>query len=67
MSRLICTDIVLHLNVEDYERRVIEASRRLAENGVVRRDYQHLPWEVGLQKTHNAIRKLEERGHLESR
>lgn len=65
MATIIAANVCVHLPTSDYERRVIEANRRLADAGIVRRDYLHLPWRDGLQRTHDAVHKLEQRGHLE--
>ena len=38
MSTLLRTDVCVHLPAEDYERRVIDANRTLAEPNIVRLD-----------------------------
>ena len=38
MSCLIRSDIIVHLPIEDHERRVIEANRKMADLGIVRVD-----------------------------
>lgn len=69
MAIIIAADIVgfkpnvmFHNPITVYERQVIEANRRMAEEGIVRVDYQN--HDDGEQRTRAAAKNLEERGHL---
>ncbi len=57
MATRIAADVVIHQPIGEYERKVIEANRRLAEDRVVRCDYRHLP--DGMQRFLKAIHRME--------
>jgi hypothetical protein len=60
MATIIRSDVTIHQPVGEFEKAVIAANRRLAEEGIVRWDFRHLP--DGMQRFLRAIQSMEQRG-----